>query len=181
MNTSLRNTLINSSLAFTVAFFLTTIIHEFGHFLSYFISGAHPVIYHNYVSASDDDLNIHIRIISILAGPIISLLQGILFGLIVTTSSKRSIVHLFYFWLSLLGFVNFFGYLMMTPISDVGDTGKAAEMLQIGNLWRLLIAIAGFMILIWIILRMGKYFSYFIPSGKDLAERRKYVYYFFRS
>ena len=176
MNISLRNTLVNSSLSFVAAFFLTTFIHEFGHFISYLIGGSHPVLYHNYVSAPDEELDIHFRIISALAGPVISLLQGIISSYIVIIRNKNKISSLFYLWLSLLGFVNFFGYLMMTPLSSVGDTGKAAEMLQIGSIYRILIAIAGFLILIWIIIRTGKNFSYFIPEGKNIQERRKYVY-----
>jgi hypothetical protein len=175
MDKSLRNTLLNSTLAFLAAFFMTTFIHEFGHFVSYLIGGSHPVLYHNYVSISDEESDIHIRIISVMAGPVISLFQGIIFGIIVSMRRNR-IAHLFYLWLSLLGFVNFFGYLMMTPISTIGDTGKVAEMLGIGSPAKFMVAIAGFIILIWIIFRTGKYFSSFIPEGKDLRERRKYVY-----
>ena len=134
------------------------------------------MLYHNYVSAPDEELEIHIRITSILAGPIISLLQGILFGILMYSYHPKRIIHLLFLWLSLLGFVNFFGYLTLTPLSVAGDTGKVAEMLNIGMIWRVLIALGGILIFIIIILREGKLFSYFIPEGNNLKERRKYTY-----
>lgn len=169
-------TLLNSTMAFTGAFFITTLIHEIGHFLSYWIGGANPVLYHNYVSVADNNLNIHLRIISALAGPVISLIQGTFFLILLKIRIKNNVNYLLILWLSLLGFVNFFGYLLMTPFSSAGDTGKVAEMLELSMFYRVLIAGSGLIILIFIILKTGNLFSYFIPGKIDLRTRRNYVY-----
>jgi len=176
MDKSFRNILINSTLFFISAFIITTFIHEFGHYISYSIFGANPTLYHNFVQTHDQTLSLHVRIISALAGPTISLLQGIIFGILVSSGRKNTVSHLFFLWLSLLGYVNFFGYLIMTPLSTVGDTGKVAELLRISYAIRIAIAVVGFAVLIWLILKIGKNFSNFIPVRLDAKKRAKYVY-----
>jgi len=176
MDKSHTNTLINSTLAFTAAFFLTTLIHELGHFLVYYIGGAHPVLYHNYVSASDEVIGDIFRVLAALGGPIISLVQVIVFISILKNESKRGTLQLFFLWLGLLGMVNFFGYLMITPISSAGDTGKVADILHLDLFYRILIAASGFIVLLRILLKAGKLFTAFIPGKEDIRERRKFVY-----
>lgn len=176
MGKTFRNILINSTLAFVSAFIITTIIHEFGHYISYLIFGANPTLFHNYVQIPDQQLDLHVKIISALAGPVFSLIQGLIFSIIISKWKENSAKYLLILWLSLLGFVNFFGYLLMTPLSKVGDTGKAAELLNMSYVFRILIAVIGLAILIWVILKIGKYFSNFIPADLDLKQRSKYVY-----
>ncbi|NOX88066.1 MAG: hypothetical protein GXO77_03500 [Calditrichaeota bacterium] len=175
MEKSLKNIFINSTLAFVSAFLLTTFIHEFGHFISYYLSGAHPVLFHNRVYASDQQMSIQIKIISALAGPIFSLAQGIVFVIPEFRKQGNKISDLLFLWLGLLGFINFFGYLMLTPISEAGDTGKVAELLQIPYSFRILIAVAGIVILLVIIRQTGRLFTNFIPEKSEFGERRKYV------
>ncbi|MEJ2637283.1 MAG: hypothetical protein P8184_18605 [Calditrichia bacterium] len=174
MHRSRRMLFINSTLAFVTAFFLTTFIHEGGHFIAYLLSGAHPVMYHNYVQ-TPAQLSTGVEVIGSLAGPLISLLQGIVFGLIVYRKPGNSAGDLLMLWLSLLGFINFFGYLLLTPLSTVGDTGKAAELLQIGYPWRILTAAVGISVLIILVIRTGKYFTNFIPPERDLAAKKGYI------
>ena len=177
MDKSERNVLINSSMAFVSAFIITTIIHESGHYLSYLLFGANPTLFHNYVQIADQPLSIHAKIISALAGPFISLLQGICFGILVAKNRKNRTTYLVFIWLSLLGFVNFFGYLIMTPLSTVGDTGKVAELLNLDYSLRIIIAVVGFILLIWAILKVGKNFSNFIAGDQNEKQRAKYVYF----
>lgn len=166
---------INSILAFVSAFVLTTIIHESGHFISYYIFGAHPIMHHNYVQTPDQHLSIQVIIISALAGPVISFIQGTIFGIIVVKKPNNNARYLLFLWLSLLGFINFFGYLMLTPITTKGDTGKVAELLHLPSPYRITIAVLGIAILIIIVLKIGKRFSNFIPNKTELSEKRKYV------
>ncbi len=175
MEKSLKNIFVNSTLAFVSAFLLTTLIHELGHFISYYLFGAHPVLFHNLVQASDQQMSIRIKIISALAGPVFSLAQGTVFGIIEFRKQENKISDLLFLWLSLLGFVNFLGYLMLTPISKAGDTGKVADLLQIPYFFRFLIAVAGLVILIVVVKKTGELFAIFIPEKTELTERRKYV------
>jgi hypothetical protein len=176
MTSPSRYILLNSTIAFVAAFLLTTLIHESGHFFAYLIAGAHPTLYHNYVQAHDDEVGRSAGIIAALAGPGISLLQGILAGLFVSRKQRNGWSSLVLLWMALLGFVNCFGYLMMTPLSTVGDTGKAAELLDVGHSLRITVAVIGAAALFWTILRLGRNFSNFIPAGESDAARVRYIY-----
>jgi len=177
MKSALSKTLINSTLAFVSAFFITTIIHESGHFLSYWLFGARPVLFHNYVYNANQSLALIEKVISSLAGPLISLIQGVGFWLVFKFIRKNNAFQLLFLWLALLGFVNFFGYLVMTPVSTAGDTGKVAELLKFDEGYRLLIAIVGMLVLILLMLKLGRHFNRFIPDRLDMKGRRKYVYF----
>jgi len=166
---------VNSFFAFVSAFILTTIIHESGHFISYLLAGAQPVLHHNYVQVSGENLSSQVKIVAALAGPVISLIQGTIFALIVAKKQSNNSKYLLFLWLSLLGFINFFGYLMLTPLSTKGDTGKVAEMLDLPYFYRIMIAVLGITILIVIVLKIGKYFANFISAETKLSVKSKYV------
>lgn len=176
MKKPFRIILINSTLAFISAFIFTTIFHEIGHYIAYQLLGADPTLFHNYVQTSNDSLPANARIIAALAGPFFSLLQGVILGFILIKGRGNSARHLFLLWLSLLGFVNFFGYLMMTPLSTMGDTGKAAELLGVALNARIAIAVLGLCALVWVIMVVAKHFGTYIPNQTDQASRVKYVY-----
>ncbi|KAA3611168.1 MAG: hypothetical protein D8M58_14430 [Calditrichaeota bacterium] len=176
MTKSNTNIFINSLLAFVTAFIITTVFHELGHYLSYVFYGADPTLFHNFVQTPNQILDIKVKIISAFAGPVISAVQGIIFALIVIKSKRNTSNHLFFLWLSLLGFVNFFGYLIITPFSTIGDTGKVAELLNMDFTIRAIIAVVGFITLIWVILNVAKNFANFIPMPCKMDSRVKYVY-----
>jgi len=176
MNKSFRNILINSSLAFVSAFIITTFIHELSHYLSHLMFGADPTLFHNYVQTVDKPTSITANVVSALAGPVMSLVQGIFFAFLFLRKKNNSAINLLLLWISLLGYVNFFGYLVMTPFFTSGDTGKAAELLNLEYYIRFSIAIIGFVLLIWVISKTGKNFSNFISEDRDLKKRSKYVY-----
>lgn len=168
--------LINSTLAFVSAFTITTIIHEGGHYLASVGFGGNPVLYHNAVYTPEGSISRLGVIIRALAGPFISLVQGLVFALIVKRNKSNSIYNLLFLWLSLLGFVNFFGYLMMTPISTAGDTGKVAEMLGFNYVIRIIIAVIGLVCVFWTVVKLGKLFSNFIPAQCNKKVKVSYIY-----
>jgi hypothetical protein len=173
--TSFKYLYINSTLAFVAAFIITTIIHEGGHFIAYLLFDANPIMYHNYVHTPDQSLADYVKIIAALAGPFISLLQGIIFWIFIKVKSRNDDAGLMNLWLCLLGFINFFGYLMLTPLSTEGDTGKASQLLQIPYMFRILIAAFGLLIIILIVIKTGKFFARFIPDQTEISGRRKYI------
>ena len=175
MQVSLKTLFFNSFIAFISAFIITTIIHESGHFISYYIFGAQPVLYHNYVQTLNHNPGSNTLIISALAGPVISLFQGIIISTFLIRKPGNSDKYLLLLWMCLLGFINFFGYLMLTPISKKGDTGKVAEMLGFSTVVQIIIAVIGIAVLILIVLKMGKKFAYFIPNTTDEAKKSKYI------
>ena len=163
-------------MVFISAFIITTIIHECGHYFFYLLFDANPTLFHNYVQTSNQSLPLHAIVISALAGPLFSLFQGLIFGYVVNNGKRNTPGFLVYLWLSLLGFVNFFGYLVMTPFTTTGDTGKVAELINMNFSIRILIACIGFVLLLWIIFKVAKNFSNFIPAEKDAHLKAKYIY-----
>lgn len=165
---------INSLLAFVSAFVFTTLLHESAHFISYYMFGAHPVLHHNYVQVPDQNLSLYVKIISAMAGPVVSLLQGIIFGIIIRRPGNNE-KYLLFLWLSLLGFVNFFGYLMLTPISKYGDTSRVANFIHLPYPLQIAVGILGISLLIVLVLKVGKRFSNFIPNEENITIKRKYI------
>lgn len=166
----------NSTLAYVSAFFVTTFLHETGHFLAYVIAGAHPVLYHNYVQTAGEHLSVPARVAAAMAGPVISLLQGSVAWIFLRRMRRATAAGLLLLWLGLLGCVNAGGYLVLTPLSAVGDTGKAASLLGLGLPVKILAALAGAGILAWAVRGLGRRFAGFIPAGLDKPCREKYVY-----
>jgi len=176
VDNSPRTLFINSTLAYIAAFFITTFIHESGHFLAYVLAGAHPVLYHNYVQADGGLLSVPARVAAALAGPMVSLIQGCVAWFFVARNRSSSAGGLLLLWLGLLGCVNAGGYLALTPLSAVGDTGKAAALLGLGLPVKILAALAGAGILAAAVRGMGRRFADFIPAGLDKPTREKHVY-----
>ena len=166
---------INSTIAFVTAFLLTTLIHEGGHFIAYLILNANPTMYHNYVQVTDQTLSNQIRIIAALAGPVISLIQGIVLFIWLKEKMKNNDYNLLGLWLCLFGFINFFGYLMLTPLSTEGDTGKVAQLLSIPFVYKTLISVFGLAAVIFVVQKTGRWFARFIPDNTEISIRRKYI------
>lgn len=175
MKPSTKTLFLNSLLAFVSAFLLTTFLHEAGHFISYKFFGAQTTLYHNYVQTTGSDIGLWGRIISSLAGPLTSLAQGLIFLMLLKRIQSGASIHLLTLWMMFLGFVNFFGYLMLTPLSTSGDTGKVASLLGIPSWVSICIAIAGLAILLWIVFQQSHQIARFLPSETDLKIRSRYV------
>ena len=175
MPKSHRNIFVNSTLAFVSAFIITTIIHESGHYIASYLFGSQPKLYHNYVETSETQARVLAIVIIALAGPFISFIQGVIASGVVLFRQKNTQQDLLFLWLGLLGFVNFFGYLMLTPLSTVGDTGKVAELLQIHYTLRVGVSLLGIVALLLIVTATGKEFARFVPPSSELVEKRKYV------
>ena len=120
---------INGILIYATTALLTLIIHETGHFLVEILWGFKAVMHTDYGSysgfASDTQ-----KIIIAAAGPIFSLLQGLILYLISSRIVKKGIFSLFTLWLSLQGFILFFGYLVCSPFFIYGDTGQVFYLLH---------------------------------------------------
>lgn len=120
-----RALLINSSVAFTLALLLTLTIHEFGHAVAALVLGFHPVVHP--FSVDTNVITNQQNIITLLTGPIVSLVVGFLF--LNLPLVKNSFWRLVLLWMGLLGIQEFFGYLMTSPLKNVGDISSALQRL----------------------------------------------------
>ncbi len=167
--------LANSTVAFIGAFTFTTLLHELGHFVSYLAFGAHATLYFNQVQADDTTVSLTGVIVSALAGPVVSLLQGIVCAWWVRTRRQNDAAQLFLQWLALLGVINFFGYLMLTPLSSVGDTGRVAGLLGFPAWLSALIAIGGIAVLLVIVFRQDRHFARFLHGDPGSRDRARWI------
>ena len=124
------NITIHSAICYVMAFMFTTIVHEFAHAFSGWISHSDPIMYHNYVKhLSVEYLSNSQKIGIALAGPLISLIQGFLMGGLFFKTKERGLLQLFTIWAAVLGFNNFLGYVMTGPLFSIGDIGKAYDLI----------------------------------------------------
>jgi len=162
---------INSTVLYVIAFLLTTIIHESGHAIIGLINGSEPILHHNYVEhLGIDQLSIFQKVSISLAGPLFSLVQGLVVGLLYLKIKKQSFCKLFLLWFSVLGFFNFFGYLMTGPIFKMGDIGKAFLLTNTPLVIQIFIAIIGAAILFYIAYKLTIPFLQFSYKQEWIAD-----------
>jgi hypothetical protein len=131
-----------STTMFVLAFCITTILHEFAHGVASAALGDRPVVYTTYVVHGP--MTARERAITSAAGPLVSLLQGIVALLALSAvDGAPATVRLAVLWLALHGLVNFFGYLMTAPYEPSADVGKILGILGGGRRTALAIAAAG--------------------------------------
>ncbi len=174
MNKQSRYLLINSTLAFVAAFLATTLVHELGHFVAYSLLGMHPTLYHNQVVISNENaLSTLAQIFGKSAGMLLCLVQGGVLFFFLNKNKKNNAFNLFLLWLGLLGFVNFFGYWMIVPFTEVGDSGAIARLLHIPRWVQYLIALAALDGLFFLVRKMGTVFNRFLPAFSEKRMRHK--------
>lgn len=154
-----KNLIMNSTILFVVASTLETTLHELGHFIASILLHAKDVfLYHNYVSSNTENLSLNNTLIIKAAGPLVSLLIGILFHFNCSHRTDRTLSFLFTLYLSAFGYIGFFGYLMIAPFFTYGDTGYICMALEFPLWLTISIAFSGAIILYLIMRNLMKYF-----------------------
>jgi hypothetical protein len=125
-----RSLLINSTVAFALAALVMILIHEFGHALAAISFGLHPVV-RPFSVDYDAATNVQ-NIIIALAGPLVSLVSGVL--ILAMVRVNRGFWGLFWLWLGLLSVQEFSGYLITAPFGGAGDISSALHLLN-APLW----------------------------------------------
>jgi Peptidase M50B-like len=161
-----RNLVIHSVLIFVLSFILNTTIHEGAHAVVAKTTGLEPVLHHNYVSTSgEESAALVVKIMTPAAGPLASLIQGIIFLILLRANTRKSLITLFYLWMSVMGFITIGGYLMLTPLVDYGDTGRVFTLLN-APLWlKWVVAFLAIVALMRVILNFTKDFENQLPNN----------------
>jgi ABC-type phosphate transport system permease subunit len=107
-----------------------------------------------------------------LAGPLLSLIQGLIIGWVYLKSQKQTLLQLLLLWLSVLGFTNFFGYLMTGPLFEMGDIGKVFLLLNVPFFIQTIIAVLGAAILLFIAYRLTTPFLQFSFKQKWVFDQK---------
>lgn len=172
-----KTILINAAIAFSIAAITQMTLHEVGHFLAaLYFHATNLVLHHNYVSYDENNLQLTQRIIIAAAGPITSILLGILFHFLTIKYKKANVTRLVLLYMSINGYIGFFGYLMIAPIFSYGDTGFICKALNFPIFITIAIAIIGLIALVIVIRKIGKEFVAFISKEayEDDNLRKKF-------
>ncbi len=165
---------LNSTLCYVIAFLATTILHELAHALVGKIFSSAPVMHHNFVVHYNFDvLMVNEKVLINLAGPLISLLQGLLFGWIFLKTRKRGLFELFMLWFAVLGLFNFIGYVFSAPFFNAGDIREIYSLIDVSLTQQILFSMLGAIALLLVAYKMTVPFLSFsykqkwVEKGKD--------------
>ncbi len=156
---------LESAAFYSAAFFVTVVLHEWAHGIAAWLSGATPVVHTTFVEMEKEAGS---ELVHVLAGPLFSLVQGLVLIPVVARIRSRPRLRLFLLWLAYHGLVNFVGYLFTTSFAPGGDLGKAAGLL--GLPWWLKLAATGLGLLgiRYIARPLARFFAELAP--KPLAD-----------
>ena len=171
--------ILNSTILFVIASIIEMTIHECGHYIAAVLMHASQIsLHHNYVHYSELNLNLYQNIFISGAGPLFSLFIGIIFHLICSSHSKRSLQFLFYMYMSIFGYIGFFGYLLIAPVFIYGDTGFIFNALGFPIWLTITIAITGALVLFFIMKNLTKYFVLCGTErlGENIQERATFIH-----
>lgn len=154
-----RNITLISTMLFIAATLWQQTIHESGHFIAaLLLHSQYVTLYHNYVAHDMSSLDMTSRIVIAAAGPLISLLVGIVFQFICSQFEKRNSLFLFLLYMSAFGYINFGGYLLISPIFTGGDTGFIFQQLGFPIWLSILFALGGVVFLFYCMKMLSHFF-----------------------
>jgi len=155
----LKYLILNATILIIVTAILVMTLHEFGHYFAAISVHAKGIsIHHNYVSNIDEGLPLKSILFIKGAGPLVSLLIGIVFHVLCSRQKNRNLTFLFLLYMAAFGYIGFFGYLMIAPIFTGGDTGYICAALNFPIKLTIGIAISAGLILYVLIRTLTKYF-----------------------
>jgi hypothetical protein len=154
-----KNIILNTTMLFVIATLWQQTLHEMGHFIAAILLHSKDIsIHHNYVRHDTSAIPLSAQLIIASAGPLFSLLLGILFQFICTRFTKRNLLFLFFLFMSLFGYINFGGYLLISPFFTGGDTGFVFQSLGFPVWFIFSIAAGGAVFLFLIVKMLSRYF-----------------------
>jgi len=172
---------INSTTLYCIAFLMTTIIHELGHAVTGWLFESSPVLHHNYVEhLASDALTMTQQLLVALAGPLISLVQGMVAGMMFLRSSQDNLRALFLLWFAILGLSNFLGYFMTGFVFQEGDIGRIFQLMELPMGVQITLATTAAAALLFLAYKLTASFLRFSYKEEWVADERSRVNFSFR-
>lgn len=159
-----KNLAINSTLIVISTTLLGTILHEISHYLVALYFDLNPQLNHNYVSYQTTDVSEFRKVVIAGAGPMFSLVLGIIFLSISIKQKKTTLFKLFSLWFGMNGLIMFLGYLLIAPLSKNGDTGKVFDYYKLPTFVSISIALISFIVIVKIFSRLSNQFKYYTSN-----------------
>lgn len=178
MKKSFRKLTLNGILLFSIAAILEMTVHECGHYIAArYFHAAGTKFFHNYVDFDESSVGFVQRLCIAGAGPLISLLMGVLFHLFCKRAAIKKYGYLFMLYLAASGYIGFLGYLMVAPFFAYGDTGLIFNQLHFSIALIIAIAAAATVVLFLVFRQLAGLFIRFADHAtiKDITERRRYT------
>lgn len=170
-NMNKRNIIINSVLLFSGAYLLQGTLHELAHFISAIMLHSKDVyLFHNYVKHDASDISMTSHLIIAGAGPVFSLITGLIFHYICSVYKKRNLPFLFHTYMATFGYINFGGYLLVSPFFAGGDTGFVFTQLGFPLWLKIIFALGGVVFLFFSIKMLCRY--YVEMATTDIIENK---------
>jgi hypothetical protein len=169
---------INSIAMIIVTGLLTTILHELAHFIPAYFFGFQPELHHNFVNYDDTNLPADKIAIVAAAGPIVSLILGLIFLAVSKQTKSKGFFSLFMLWMGLQGYLTFFGYLFIAPFFTYGDTGKVFDIIGLPFLVVIAISIFGIVALNFLYKIEAKEFRFYGSENMTVAGRANALIFF---
>lgn len=163
---------------FASASIIQGIIHELGHFITAGLLHSSEVkLFHNYVQHNASQLSQNSRLLIAAAGPVFSLLTGLVFYVICRRTKDPGLTTLFNVYMSAFGFINFGGYLFVSPFFVGGDTGFIFKHLGFPLWLIILMSLLGVVFLFYSIKMLCPYFVQLAPKSilEDKDQRKKFI------
>jgi hypothetical protein len=134
---------INSILIVISSSIIGTVLHESAHYVTAYYLNLKPEMHHNYVLPLAKGTEQQFAIMAA-AGPLFSLIFGIIILFISIKYLKPSLFKLFMTWLGMGSILCLFGYLLIAPFAKEGDTGRVFDYLGVPIYLSIGIAIVSF-------------------------------------
>ncbi|MCX6230730.1 MAG: hypothetical protein NTZ33_04230 [Bacteroidetes bacterium] len=170
--------ILNTSMLFVIATLWQQTLHELGHFIAAILLHSKDIsIYHNYVQHDSSALTLSARLIIAASGPLFSLVLGIFFHIVCASFKKRNLLFLFFLFMSVFGYINFGGYLLVSPFFTGGDTGFIFLSLGFPIWLTITMAIIGAVFLFFIVKILSRFFVEMATEEimNNKSERRIFI------
>lgn len=164
MNSTIGKIWFNTTIFYCIAGLCTIVLHEVAHAVVGMLYATKPVLYHNHVNLMETRILPFPHIMIAMAGPLFSLMQGLLGYKWLRERLVNDKKALFLLYFSLFGFTTFFGYLMTAPFMTWGDIGLVCEILDLPTWTRFSFFIMGMIALVITAYKYAPLFARFIPN-----------------
>lgn len=151
---------INSVLIVLLSSIIATILHEFGHYAVALYLNLNPELHHNYVIPLTEG-SLKYQVVMAAAGPLCSLLIGIVALYVSIKWIKPSLLKLFFLWLGMQNILMFLGYMLIAPITKDGDTGKVFDYIGIPLFLSISIVISFFIFINFLFSKISNQFVFY--------------------
>lgn len=159
-----RALILNASCLYITAYLATIVLHEIGHAVVSLALGGRPVLYNTSVQNTNHLLPAAALVLIAAAGPVVSLLQGLALLALLRRRPPAGPWGLFWLYAGVFGVINFFGYLLITPLVKGGDTGQLAALLHVPTAVQWVVALLSLYLLIKLIGSTAPLFLRLLPT-----------------